>query len=85
MTANKRPSIKDFFGKEATLDSVHKTYTDSPDLFKYVQALDGFIDELDGKYAGQSQLPTDDRYDKEFASKEEAINYLKEKGCKITT
>lgn len=41
-----RPIIKDFFGKDVTLTQVHETYLSQPELFKYAQALDNYIDEL---------------------------------------
>ena len=42
-----RPEIIEFFGKGATPEQVHKTYIGNPCLFKYAQALDEYIDELD--------------------------------------
>jgi len=41
-----RPNIKDFFGQDATLPIVMKIYEYQPELFKYAQALDNYIDEL---------------------------------------
>lgn len=43
----KRPIIKDYFGKDATLSEVHQTYISQPELFKYAQALDIYIDMLE--------------------------------------
>jgi len=42
-----RPTIKQHFGDGATLESVHKAYLDNPELFKYAQALDNYIDHLE--------------------------------------
>ncbi len=41
-----RPEIKEFFGEDATIEKVHKTYIDNPELFQYAQALDEYIDEI---------------------------------------
>lgn len=40
-----RPKIEEFFG-DAGLSDVCKSYLDSPNLFKYAQALDKYIDYL---------------------------------------
>lgn len=46
-----RPTIKDYFGLNATLQTVHQTYVENPELFKYTQALDNYIDTLDDTHA----------------------------------
>ena len=48
-----RPTSKDIFGKNATHESVNKMYIDSPNLFKYAQALDNYIDYLE-----ESKIPS---------------------------
>jgi len=49
-----RPIIKDFFGENATLTQVHNTYLSQPELFKYAQALDWYIDHLESKLQNNS-------------------------------
>jgi hypothetical protein len=46
-----RPKIKDFFPEETTVSQVNKVYAASPELFKYIQALDNYIDESETKEA----------------------------------
>jgi len=40
-----RPSIKDYFGKDADLKTVMAIYDSQPELFNYAQALDRYIDD----------------------------------------
>lgn len=46
-----RPDIKDYFPEGTTVEQAHAQYVQSPNLFKYVQALDNYIDSI------QSQQP----------------------------
>jgi len=41
-----RPNIKTFFGEDVTLAQVHEKYIAAPELYKYMQALDAYIDHL---------------------------------------
>lgn len=42
----KRPEISDFFPESTTIADIHKLFTDYPELYRYVQALDGYVDWL---------------------------------------
>ena len=53
-----RPKVKDYYWKNATLDEVSETYNKAPNLFKYAQALDMYIDDLEDKLSEQ-QTPTE--------------------------
>jgi hypothetical protein len=44
---SERPKIQDVFPEGTTLNDVLKSYTDNEYLFKYAQALDHYIDELE--------------------------------------
>jgi len=53
-----RPTIKEFFGENTTLQQVHEAaYLSQPELFSYAQALDNYIDEWIEKT--KSELPSD--------------------------
>lgn len=44
-----RPSIINFFPKETTLEEAHNSYLKSPEMFKYMSALDNYADFLESK------------------------------------
>jgi hypothetical protein len=41
-----RPRIEEFFPAGTTLSQAHKKYMESPELYRYIQALDAYADEL---------------------------------------
>ncbi len=45
----KRPIIKKHFKEGTTIEEVAKIYAISPELFKYAQALDKYIDQLESE------------------------------------
>ena len=59
-----RPKVKDYYWKNATLVEVAETYNKAPNLFKYAQALDMYIDDLEDKLSEQ-QTPTEANNDAE--------------------
>ena len=65
----KRPTPQDIFGKNATPDSIKKMYADSPDLFKYAQALDRHIDYLEKNSKLTSEEEGLNYADKEYGNK----------------
>jgi hypothetical protein len=42
-----RPKIKDFMPEETTFSDIHRKFRDNPDLYRYICALDLYIDELE--------------------------------------
>ena len=42
-----RPIIKNYFKRGTTLSDVHNTYLSQPELFKYAQALDEYVDSIE--------------------------------------
>jgi len=44
-----RPSIINFFSKGTTLEQAHDAYSKSPELYKYMAAVDSYADFLESK------------------------------------
>lgn len=42
-----RPKIEDFVPRETGLGDIHRMFTKSPELYRYICALDLYIDELE--------------------------------------
>ncbi len=49
MKALERPKIKDYFKEGTTLNEVVKIYNSNPELFKYTQAADFYIDHIESE------------------------------------
>lgn len=45
-----RPQIYDFFPESTTPKDLNKVFLANPELYRYIQALDGYIDELEQKF-----------------------------------
>lgn len=42
----KRPDFKDFYSEGTTVQDIQKAFTRHPELYRYITALDSFIDEI---------------------------------------
>ena len=51
-----RPNFKEIFGTDKKLKNVHKSIINEPELFKYAQQLDLYIDYLEDKFLNEKNI-----------------------------
>lgn len=54
----KRPSITDFFPEATTPADLQKLFSTNPELYRFIQALDGYIDYLEEEKAKPHTIQT---------------------------
>lgn len=58
MKTKERPNMSDFLPKEITLKEVHELFSKSPELYKYIIALENYIDCLENSNKVEDIKPT---------------------------
>lgn len=52
----KHPEILDFFPPDTGLETIMKVWKDNPELYKFIQALDAYIDHLEENYVKSESM-----------------------------